>query len=114
MEIVWFKIGLASEGSFSTDPYTGMMPWNREIMVLIDDVAGLEIVGMAQGSTIAGQILSSDLAEIETIRRQTRLSPATKWVRPQSENDPRVTSKASTLRKTCAIRHANEISGRQS
>ena len=89
MELSGLKIGLASEGSFSTDPYTGMMPWNREIMVLIDDVAGLEIVGMAQGSTIAGQILSSDLVEIEQFVDKLGFPQQQLVVRPQSENDPR-------------------------
>ena len=65
------------------------MPWNREIMVLIDDVAGLEIVGMAQGSTIAGQILSSDLAEIEQFVDKLGFPQQQLVVRPQSENDPR-------------------------
>lgn len=41
-------LGLASEGSFGPDPFTGLFPWNVEMMVWIDDDLGLEIVGVFQ------------------------------------------------------------------
>lgn len=40
--------GLASEGSFGPDPFTGMVPWNVELIAWLDDRMGIE-VGMAQG-----------------------------------------------------------------
>lgn len=49
MELAGLPLGMASEGSFGPDPYVGMFPWNVEILVLIDDELGLELVGMAQG-----------------------------------------------------------------
>lgn len=35
MELAGASLGIASEGSFGPDPYTGMFPWNRESVVLI-------------------------------------------------------------------------------
>ncbi len=89
MELSGLKLGLASEGSFSTDPYTGMLPWNREIMLLIDDVLGIEVVGMAQGSTVAGQLLSSDWHEVEGFVTKLGFPQQQLVLRPQSEHDAR-------------------------
>ena len=47
MEIGNTKIGIASEGLFTTDPYAGMFPWNNEIVILIDDERDIQIVGFA-------------------------------------------------------------------
>ena len=37
------KMGLASEGSFSSDPCTGMFSWNYELVILVDEVRQLEL-----------------------------------------------------------------------
>jgi hypothetical protein len=50
MEIGNTKIGIASEGLFTTDPYAGMFPWNNEIVILIDDERDIQIVGFATNS----------------------------------------------------------------
>ncbi|MEW5922155.1 MAG: DUF6671 family protein [Bacillota bacterium] len=44
MELSGLSIGLASEGSFGLDPFTGMLPWNVEMLVF-----GIEVVGCASG-----------------------------------------------------------------
>lgn len=49
MELAGLPLGLASEGAFGLDPLAGMLPWNVEILVLIDDENDLELIGMAQG-----------------------------------------------------------------
>jgi hypothetical protein len=38
-------IGLASEGSFGPDPFSGLFTWNLELLLLIDDRLGIEVVG---------------------------------------------------------------------
>lgn len=42
-------IGIASEGSFTADPFGGLMPWNIEVMLWLDTQRNQEIVGIAQG-----------------------------------------------------------------
>ena len=50
MNLAGSPLGIASEGSFGADPVSGMLPWNIELVILIDDELGIEIVGSAQGS----------------------------------------------------------------
>lgn len=45
MELTGLSVGLASEGAFTADPVTGLLSWNVELVVLIDDVRGLDLVG---------------------------------------------------------------------
>lgn len=40
-------IGIANEGAFTNDPYTGMTSWNNELVILIDERHGLELTGFS-------------------------------------------------------------------
>lgn len=64
MELSGLTIGMASEGSFGPDPYTGVLPWNKELLVWIDDGRGIEIIGMAQGPARDGRVQSGDWQEV--------------------------------------------------
>lgn len=65
MEISGLPLGLASEGSFGPDPFTGMFPWNIELLVWIDDELGLEVVGMAQGPADNEHLVSGQWEEVQ-------------------------------------------------
>ena len=39
------NLGLASEGSFVPDPFSGFMPWNIEMVIFVDDLNGVEVGG---------------------------------------------------------------------
>ncbi|BDX21023.1 hypothetical protein TUM22923_03440 [Polynucleobacter sp. TUM22923] len=47
MDLLSSKLGLANEGAFVTDPYTGVIPWNNELVVLLDHQHQLEIIGFS-------------------------------------------------------------------
>ncbi|CAM3730795.1 DUF6671 family protein [Polynucleobacter arcticus] len=47
MELLGTDFGLANEGAFVADPYTGMLPWNNELVILIDQQHQLEITGFS-------------------------------------------------------------------
>jgi hypothetical protein len=49
MELLGLPLGLASEGAFVPDPFGGLLPWNIEVLVWIDDLLGLEVTAIAQG-----------------------------------------------------------------
>ena len=49
MDITMSHIGIANEGAFIPDPFTGMMPWNIEVTIWVDTHRNLEVVGIAQG-----------------------------------------------------------------
>lgn len=63
-------LGLASEGSFGPDPMMGMLPWNVELLVFIDDEQGLEIVSFAQGKANHAHLLTGEWAAAEAFARQ--------------------------------------------
>ena len=47
MGLLQFDLGIANEGAFINDPYTGILPWNNELVLLIDQKHGLEISGFS-------------------------------------------------------------------
>lgn len=90
MELSGLSIGLASEGSFGPDPVAGMLPWNVEIVLCIDDAAELEIVGKAQGPANHAHGLASDWAQAERFARGAGFPEHHLVLRPDDENDPRL------------------------
>lgn len=49
MDLLGTPLGLASEGAFVPDPFGGLLPWNIEVLVWIDDIRGQEVTAIAQG-----------------------------------------------------------------
>ena len=64
MDLLGTSLGLASEGAFVPDPFGGMLPWNIELLVWIDDERSLEITGMAQGPARSLQGLARTPTEL--------------------------------------------------
>ncbi len=90
MALSGLSLGMASEGSFGPDPYTGMFPWNLELLVWIDDRLGIEVVGMAQGAARSGHVLTGDWADIESFAVREDFPDHHVVLRPQSQDDPRI------------------------
>lgn len=65
LDLLGLEVGLGSEGSFGADPVGGMLPWNHEILVWVDRARGLEVVGVAQGPAMHGQLAVRDAAALE-------------------------------------------------
>lgn len=70
MALAGLPLGIASEGSFGPDPYTGLFEWDTEILVWIDDTRQLEVVGMAQGPARSGHLLTDDGLALQTFAAQ--------------------------------------------
>jgi hypothetical protein len=80
--------GLASEGSFGADP-SGLLPWNVELVLLVDDELGVEVVGRAQGPARSDHARVRTEDELWAFVR--RAGPDQGLVlRPDHEEDPRV------------------------
>jgi Zn ribbon nucleic-acid-binding protein len=58
------SVGLGSEGAFGPDPF-GILPWNVEVVVLVDDVHGVEVVGRAAGPALHEHDHVDSLAALE-------------------------------------------------
>lgn len=49
IELTGADIGIGSEGSFSHDPITGLLPWTEEIIYWYDQSNGIELTGLFSG-----------------------------------------------------------------
>lgn len=65
MELSGLSVGLASEGSFAADPWTGLFAWNVEMVILLDDRLGIEVVGVAQGAARSAQLQTAEWSALE-------------------------------------------------
>lgn len=90
MELAQASLGIASEGSFGPDPFTGMLPWNVELLVWIDDELGIEMVGMAQGASLCGHIQSGDWQEVTAFAKRMGFPQCQLVLRPNGQDDPRI------------------------
>lgn len=90
MELAGLPLGLASEGSFGPDPFTGMFSWNVEMIVWIDDLLGIEVVGVASGTTNFAHRVTADWMDAEAFARGAGFPEHGLVVRPRREDDPRL------------------------
>ena len=104
------NIGIASEGSFVPDPFSGFMPWNIEMVIFVDDLHGIEVVGMAQGSAMSMNRLVRDFDTLLDFADQAGFPSHYLMVRPEHEDDPRVQKGISNLEdlKSAFIRAQSE------
>lgn len=84
------SVGMASEGSFGPDPFSGMFPWNVELLIWIDDQMGLEVVGIAQGTARSGHLQTSDWGAIETFAVSEGFPQHQLVLRPNGQDDLRI------------------------
>jgi len=86
MELSGLSIGIASEGAFGPDPLTGMLPWNEEILIWIDDRLGIEIVAASGGKTNLSHRQVETFEEAEDFARSAGFPEHRLAVRPEDEN----------------------------
>ena len=114
MSLSGLPLGIASEGSFGPDPFTGMFPWNVELLVWIDDERDLEIVGTAQGKANFTHLLTPDRAAAESFARQSGFPEHHVVLRPADEHDPRIRKGIATwaeLEAAFVWAHKQSVSG---
>ena len=87
MQLGQSRLGIASEGAFGLDPYAGFFPWNTELVVFIDDDAGIELIGMAQGPARSLHRSVKDWSELETFAHQAGFPEHHLVVRPHDERN---------------------------
>ena len=90
MELSGSRIGLGSEGSFTPDPYTGLMPWNLELLVWIDDTLGVEVVGAAQGPARSLHRSVRTVDELQRFAAEAGFPGHRLMLRPHDEDDLRI------------------------
>lgn len=90
MEISGLPLGLASEGAFGADPFLGALPWNAELLLLVDDLRGIEVAGWAQQATRFGHTLTDDWREARRFAAEAGFPDHHLVVRPAQQDDVRV------------------------
>ena len=89
-------LGLASEGSFGPDPFSGLFPWNTEILLWLDDERELEVIGVAQGKANFSHLLAPEWSAVEAFAKQVRFPQQHLVLRPDGEQDVRICKGIST------------------
>ncbi len=90
MELTGLKRGIASEGAFGPDPFTGLMQWNTEMLVMIDDENGFELTGIAQRPGKFDHRLCRSWAEAEEFAMLAGFPSHHLVVRPGHQEDLRI------------------------
>ena len=90
MEMAGASVGVASEGAFGTDPMFGMLPWNVEMLVWIDDALGIEVVGRASGKACWATRRVATWTDAELFAQQVDFPRHALVARPDSASDPRI------------------------
>jgi hypothetical protein len=88
MELSGLMLGIASEGAFDNDPYTGMLPWNYELVLLIDDIRNIEIIGFFGGQAQSASQLVSSWEELTALLSEAQFTTHQLVIRPDDEYHP--------------------------
>ena len=88
MEITGLKYGIASEGSFISDPFIGLLPWNHEIIIFIDDILGIEIIVSSKSAAVSRQSKIRNWKELAKFARLNKFPTHHLVLRPDDENHP--------------------------
>jgi hypothetical protein len=88
MDLLRTDLGIANEGAFVADPYAGMLPWNNELVILIDQKYQLEMTGFSSASAQNAHAYVHHWEELEKFA-QTALFPSHYLViKPTDEYHP--------------------------
>lgn len=90
MELSGSLFGIASEGAFGPDPGIGLIPWNVEYVILVDDARGLELVGRAQGPARQAHRTVTDWAPLLAFAEEAGFPDHHLVLRPDDDHDRRI------------------------
>jgi hypothetical protein len=83
-------LGLGSEGVFGPDPFTGLLPWNLEMLVLVDRDRDITVVGTAQGPASFAHLKSANWEAVADFARDRGFPAQHLVLRPEGQDDPRI------------------------
>jgi len=87
IELSGYPMGIGSEGSFTADPYIGMIPWNIEMVVLYDAQRDMEIVGTEKRPFLNIQKSITTKKELFLVAKEIKFPQNNLILRPNNEND---------------------------
>lgn len=90
MRLANVPFGMASEGAFVADPFSGLMPWNIEVVLWVDDEDQFEVIGIAQGPARSLHRSLRKIADLENFAQEAGFPAHHLILRPQSDQDTRM------------------------
>jgi ribosomal protein L37E len=88
MELSGLRIAIASEGAFGPDPVSGLLPWNRELVLLVDDRLGLEVLGMAEAPAQHVHAVAERREDLDAFARRAGFPGHWLVLQPLDPDDP--------------------------
>jgi len=88
-ELGGVSVGLGSEGAFVPGPF-GFGAWNVELVVLVDEALGVEIVGRAREPGLFHHGTVRTIEELRAFACAADFPAHALVIRPEGEDDPRV------------------------
>ena len=86
MTLTGAPVGLASEGTFGTDPFGGFMPWNTELLLWVDPAHPLEVTGIAHGPAQSLHRTVNSLDELMRFAQDAKFPEHHLVMRPERED----------------------------
>ncbi len=99
MELVGTDLGLANEGAFVADPYTGMLSWNHELVILIDQVHQIEMTGFYSAPAQNAHAYVSRWEELEKFAHIALFPSHLLVIKPTDEYHPQSIKNISNLKQ---------------
>ena len=99
MELIDTDLGLANEGAFVADPYTGMLSWNHELVILIDQARQLEITGFYSGPAQNNHAYISHWEELEKFAHSALFPSHHLVIKPTDEYHPQSIKNISNIKQ---------------
>lgn len=90
IECTGSRFALASEGAFVQDPWSGILPWNIEMLLLLDTKTGQEITGLAQGPASCFQQVVRNWPSLQQFANQAEFPSHHLALRPDHAEHPAV------------------------
>jgi hypothetical protein len=88
MALTGASLGVASEGSFGSDPYGGFMPWNTEVVLWVDRLSDQEVTGLAHGPARSLHKMVKTPQELERFALEAGFPEHHLVLRPESPDHP--------------------------
>ncbi len=90
MTLTGARVGLASEGAFGPDPFAGVVPWNTELLLWIDDERGIEVAGLADGPAQNAHGVVTTAEQLHEFAHEARFPQHHLVLRPDHERHPEI------------------------
>ena len=89
MDLLQLDLGIANEGAFVSDPYAGIIPWNNELVILIDEKYGLELTGFSAAAAQNDHDYVSQWEDMEKFANSALFPSHYLVVKPTDEYHPK-------------------------